>query len=103
VETEFFREYQDLLILGIVCNILATLWFGFYKTMNMSEDQAMYLIEKYELNPKLSKTIIMWIAPFLGFAKIFIEVFKLQFSYLNKGKTVFQYVEDKIKLEKGVK
>ena len=103
MEADFLREYQDWLLFGIICNILATLWFGFYKTKNMSEEQAVYLIEKYELSPKLSKTIIMWIAPFLGFTQVLVEVVKLQFSYLNKGKTVFNYLEDKIKHEKGIR
>ena len=103
MDLDFLKEYQDWLLLGVVCNILATLWFGFYKTMNMSEDQAMYLVEKYELDPKFGKIVVMWIAPFLGFMQVFLEVIKLQFSYLNKGKTVFQYVEDKIKYEKDAK
>jgi len=94
---DFFEQYQDLISLGIVLNLASTFGFGFYKTMNISEDQAMYLVQKYEAKIGLPKLIAMWFVPFYGFLYILKEVLKLQFTYLNKGQSVFNYLEDNLK------
>ena len=94
---EFFDQYQDTIALGILLNIISTFGFGFYKSMCIKEDEAMYLVQKYQSNAKLSRLTLMWLVPFYGFLHIAKEVLKLQFVYINKGLSVFNYLEDTLK------
>jgi hypothetical protein len=94
---DFFEQYQDTIALGIFLNLVTTFGFGFYKTMNIKEDEAMYLVQKYQANAQFAKLVLMWFIPFYGFLHVLKEVLKLQFSYINKGLSVFNYIEDNLK------
>lgn len=94
---EFLEQYQSFLAFGILVNIIATIGFGIYKSANISQDQALHLITRYSVKPNTVKIIALWLVPFAGFLYVFLEVLKLQTTYLNKGSTVFQYVEDNFK------
>ncbi len=96
---EIIESYQNYFALGILLNILAMVGFGIYKALNISEPEAIYLISTYEVKANISKIAILWCVPFLGFLYVFKEVFMLQTEYLNRGLTVFNYVEDKVKKE----
>lgn len=94
---EAIELYQDYIALGIVLNICATIGFGIYKASNISEAEAVYLVTTYEAKANMPKIVFLWCVPFLGFLYVFKEVFMLQTTYLNRGGTVFNYVEDKIR------
>lgn len=95
---DFIENYQNYIALGILLNILSTVGFGVYKALNISEQEAFYLITTYEAKVNVLKIVVMWCVPFLGFLYVFKEVLKLQ-MYLNRGLTVFNYIEDSIKKE----
>lgn len=94
---DFFDQYKDMIALGILLNLVSTFGFGFYKTLSLSEDQAMYLVDKYKAKAAFSKLMMMWFIPFYGFSYVLKEVWRLQFAYINKGYTVFNYIEDNLK------
>lgn len=94
---EAIELYQNYIAFGFLLNIAATVGFGVYKASNISETEAIYLVSTYEAKANMSKIAILWCVPFLGFLYVFKELLTLQTTYLNKGLTVFNYVEDKIK------
>ncbi len=94
---EVIESYQNYLAFGILLNIASTVGFGLYKASNLSEAEALHLISTYEAKANVGKIAILWLVPFLGFLNVFKEIFTLQTGYLNRGLTVFNYVEDKIK------
>jgi len=94
---EAIDAYQNYFALGFVLNIMATVGFGVYKASNITEAEALHLISTYEAKANMLKIVIMWCVPFLGFLYVFKELLMLQTSYLNRGLSVFNYVEDKIK------
>jgi len=96
---EAIETYQNYIALGFLLNIFATIGFGIYKASNISETEAFYLISTYEAKANMGKLVILWCIPFLGFLYVFKEVLTLQTVYLNRGGTVFNYMEDKIKKE----
>jgi hypothetical protein len=94
---EVIEAYQSYFAFGFLLNIISTIGFGIYKASNISEAEALYLITTYEAKTNMTKIVVLWCIPFLGFLYVFKEVFMLQISYLNRGLSVFNYVEDKIK------
>lgn len=94
---EAIESYQNYFALGVLLNIVATVGFGIYKASNISEPEAIYLISTYEAKANIAKIAILWCVPFLGFLYVFKEILMLQMGYLNRGLTVFNYVEDKVK------
>ncbi len=96
---EAIEIYQNYIALGFLLNIFATIGFGIYKASNISETEAFYLVSTYEAKANMRKIVVLWCVPFLGFLYVFKEVFMLQTAYLNRGGTVFNYIEDKIKKE----
>lgn len=94
---EAIEFYQNYIALGFLLNILATIGFGMYKASNITEAEAIYLVTTYEAKANMMKIVVLWCVPFLGFLYVFKEVFMLQTAYLNRGGTVFNYVEDKIR------
>ncbi len=94
---EAIDAYQNYFALGFVLNIVATVGFGIYKASNITEAEALHLISTYEAKANMPKIVILWCVPFLGFLYVFKELLMLQTSYLNRGLSVFNYVEDKIK------
>ncbi len=98
---ELFEQYQDTIALGIFLNLVSTFGFGFYKTLCLNEDEAVYLVEKYQAKVGISKLLTMWLLPFYGFLYVAKEIWKLQFAYINKGLSVFNYLEDNLKNRQG--
>lgn len=94
---DFLEMYQNYFAFGFLLNIAVMIGFGMYKTSNISENQAVYLVSKYETKVNLSRMAVLLIVPFLGFLYVFKELVALQFLYLNRGQTVFNYIEDRIK------
>ena len=94
---EFFDQYQDTIALGIFLNIVSTFGFGFYKSLCIKEEEAMYLVQKYQASAQFSRLALMWFIPFYGFLHVAKEILKLQFAYINKGLSVFNYLEDNLK------
>ncbi len=94
---DMIENYQNYFAFGILLNITSTIGFGIYKASNISESQAFHLVSSYEAKANVWRVVIMWFVPFLGFLNVFKEVFKLQTGYLNRGLTVFNYVEDKVR------
>jgi len=94
---EAIEAYQNYFAFGFLLNVISTIGFGIYKASNISEAEALYLITTYETKANITKIAVLWCVPFLGFLYVFKEVFMLQTSYLNRGLSVFNYVEDKIK------
>jgi hypothetical protein len=90
---EYNLEY--ILLYGIIINFLSTFGYSFYKYMNINEDDMMRLITKYPQEDKTIKMLFMWFVPFVGFVYVFFEVWKLQ-QFLNKGYTVYEYIEFKL-------
>lgn len=94
---EAIEAYQSYFAFGFLLNVISTIGFGMYKASNISEAEALYLITTYEAKANITKIVVLWCVPFLGFLYVFKEVFMLQTSYLNRGLSVFNYVEDKMK------
>jgi hypothetical protein len=94
---EAIEIYQNYFALGFLLNIFATVGFGIYKASNISESEALHIITTYEAKANMAKMAVLWCIPFLGFLYVFKEVFMLQTSYLNRGLSVFNYVEDKVR------
>ena len=94
---ELFEQYQDTIALGIFLNLVSTFGFGFYKTLCLSEEEAMYLVETYRARAEFARLLLMWFMPFYGFLFVAKEVWKLQIHYINKGLTVFNFLEDNLK------
>lgn len=94
---EAIESYQNYFAFGVLLNIVATVGFGIYKALNISEQEAIYLISTYETKADVIKVVLLWCVPFLGFLYVFKEIFMLQTGYLNRGFSVFNYVEDKVK------
>ena len=94
---EIIESYQNYFEFGILLNIASTVGFGIYKASNISESEALHLISSYQTKANVGKIVFLWLVPFLGFLNVFKEIFTLQTGYLNRGLTVFNYVEDKIK------
>mgnify|MGYP000051684256 FL=1 len=91
------ENYQNYVALGFLLNLFATIGFGVYKASNINESEGVHLSTKYEAKANFSKTLFLWFVPFLGFLYVLKEVVFLQFGYLNRGLTVFNYIEDNIK------
>jgi len=94
---EYLDQYNEIIAIGILLNITTTFGFGFYKSLSISEEEAIYLVEKYQAKAGLAKLVLLWFVPFAGFLYVFKEVVKLQFAYINRGLTVFNYIEDNLK------
>jgi hypothetical protein len=94
---DYLEQYNDLIAIGILLNIATTFGFGFYKSLSISEDEAMYLVDKYQAKAGFAKLVLLWFLPFAGFFYVLKEVVRLQFAYINRGLSVFNYIEDNLK------
>lgn len=93
---EFFEEYQNALMFGIVLNFVTTFGFGIYKAVNLTEEQMKGLMSKYQPRDDMKKIILLWFIPYVGFLYVFKEVWKLQ-RFINEGLGVYEYVEQTLK------
>ena len=89
-------ENQNILLFGILINLISTLGFGFYKSLQLNSKQIDYLMQTYKAKDDLTKLLMYWFIPYYGYSMVFKDVILLQ-RYFNKGFTVFDYVEDKLK------
>ena len=64
----------------------------------MEQYQQVYLVQTYPSKTNIIKILSFWFVPYLGFLFVFKDVLALQ-RYLNGGRTVFEYVEDRLKAE----
>lgn len=92
----FIDDYQNTILFGIFLNFLTMFGFGLYKAANLSEDEMLSLVEKYEPKNDLAKLITFWIIPYLGYLYVCKEIWKLQ-MFLNKGLRIYDYLEYTLK------
>ncbi|MDR0664813.1 MAG: hypothetical protein LBF86_04745 [Helicobacteraceae bacterium] len=88
-------SYQNELIFGVLLNIALTLGFGLYKAFNVDIMEVTKLIDRYPIAPNYVKTILLLLTPYIGSCYVFYELFMLQ-KTINRGKTVYDYIENKI-------
>lgn len=94
----YMEQYQELLLFGVVMNLVTTIGFGVYKSYNLKYEQMVYLVQTYPAKTNIVKILSFWFVPYMGFLFVFKDVLSLQ-NYLNGGRTVFEYVEDRLKAE----
>ena len=88
--------YKGWLLFGVVLNFTFTIGYGVYKSLNLSYEDTLYLMQKYPMQDNTVKLLFIWAVPFLGFVYVLVDVVKLQL-YLNHGKRVYDYIEDKLR------
>lgn len=96
----FIDEYKNIIMFGILMNLIFTVGFGIYKSMNLDSKQMSYLMDKYKTKNNPVKILAYWFLPFFGYAMVLKDILLLQ-KYLKNGFSVFDYVEDRLKKEKA--
>ncbi|MGP1561268.1 MAG: hypothetical protein ACTTIC_04180 [Helicobacteraceae bacterium] len=95
---DLIYQNVNVLLLGILMNLLLTFAFGIYKVFNLSYAQTVLLMEKYPVKTKYAKLFALWLVPWAGVLYIFWDITLLQ-RFINKGLGVFEYLEYKLKKE----
>ncbi|MDR2152931.1 MAG: hypothetical protein LBO72_08920 [Helicobacteraceae bacterium] len=92
---QILLSYESELIFGVLLNIAMIFGFGLYKALNVDIMQMTELISRYPIKPNYIKTIAVLFTPYIGSCYVFYELFILQ-KTINRGKTVYDYLEKKI-------
>ncbi|MDR1912554.1 MAG: hypothetical protein LBQ52_09470 [Helicobacteraceae bacterium] len=91
-------DYQYELAFGVLLNFAMSFGFGIYKIFNVDFMSIAKLMDRYPIKPNYLKTVVLWFVPYFGACVVFYELFILQ-KAINRGKTVYEYMEDKISRE----
>ena len=83
------------LAFGVVLNIIMTFGFGLYKTLNVSIDEMLSLLERYPIKPNYLKVVALWLVPYAGVCYIFHQLYLLQRAFAE-GRNMQQYLEAKL-------
>ncbi|MDR1452266.1 MAG: hypothetical protein LBI57_08085 [Helicobacteraceae bacterium] len=88
-------EYQNELIFGVLLNAALVFGLGLYEALNVDIARMTALIDRYPIKPNVIKFVALLFAPYIGSCYVFYELYILQ-KAINRGKTVYDYVENKI-------
>jgi len=92
------NQNENLMLFGVLLNLMSTIGFGIYKSFNLNSEQMEYLMEKYPVRNSAIKLAIYWFVPYLGYFLVFKDILLLQ-KYIRHEYSVFDYIEDKLKKE----
>ena len=92
------NQNENLMLFGVLLNLMSTIGFGIYKSFNLNSEQMEYLMEKYPVKNSAIKLAAYWFMPYLGYFLVLKDVLLLQ-KYLKHEYSVFDYIEDKLKKE----